>query len=97
MAKKKPDITKRPESLTELTKDYMLAYIKANKTEENVKFFKELVEKYKGTKQNNLTKEETTCISDIGAFRKEFAEKFFTELTNNTKKGKTWFDLVDEL
>ena len=96
MAKKKVDLAKKPENLTELTKDYMLAYIKANKTEENVKFFKELVEKYKGTKVNNLTKEESSCISDIGAFRKEFAEKFFPELTT-TKKGKTWFDLVDEL
>ena len=97
MAKKKPDLAKKPENLSELTKDYMLAYIKANRTEENVAFFKELVAKYKGTKQNNLTKEETNCISDIGAFRKEFAEKFFPELTATTKKGKTWFDLVDEL
>ena len=94
MAKKTLNpLTDTPMKITQLTKDFMLVYIKTNGSAKDKEWFKDLVKRNTIDKVNNLNGEKTKGV-DIFAMRKEFAERFFPQLI---KEKKSCFDLVNEL
>ena len=98
MASSKPTLnplTDIPTSKTQVTKPFMLAYIKSEKaTDEDRAWFKALVADPKNQKEqvNQLTGE-TYLDIDIPVIRKAFIDHFFPQL--NAKKGKKSF--IDEI
>lgn len=86
-------LTDIPRRKTELTKDFMLAYIKAKGTEEDKIWFKEKVKQYTVEKDNKLRGEKKIKGLEITALRDEFAERFFPNLI----KSKDWFAEVENL
>ena len=89
-------LTDTPNSLTPITKDFMLGYIRAKATEEEKEWFKKLFNSNIVKKKNNLTGKETDTV-DIKAVRREFAKKYFPHLLKAEKKGTSFLDLVNEL
>ncbi len=88
--------TDTPSTLTEITQDFMLGYIKAKATEEEKQWFKKLCNDNIKKKKNNLTGQEVDTV-DIKVVRHEFALKYFPNLIKTKKKGSTFLDLVNEL
>lgn len=76
-----------PTKKTELNKKSMLNYIKAHGTDEDKKWFINLLETNIEKKTNNLTKEVINGY-DIPAIRNEFAKRFFPDLLNKKKPNK---------
>lgn len=97
MAKKKlptlNPLTDTPTKKTELTKDFMLTYIKVKGNEEDKQWFKEKVKEYTIEKENKLKGKELIKGLDITSLRNEFANRFFP----NLNKAKDFFAEVDEL
>lgn len=98
MASSKPTLnplTDIPTNKTQVTKPFMLAYIKSEKaTDADRAWFKALVADPKNQKEqvNQLTGE-TYLDIDIPVIRKAFIDRFFPQL--NAKKGKKSF--IDEI
>lgn len=96
MAKQKLNpLTDTPTSLADLTKDFMLNYIKVKGTEKDKEWFKKTANKYKTEEENRVGNGgKCFCISDIKALRQEYAERFFPQLL---KSKNNWFDDIDNL
>ena len=88
MAKKKRlnVLTDTPESLSDLTLDFMYDYIKLKGKKADKEWYAGVVSDLWGKKYNNLEKAEIDGITDIPALRKQFAERFFPNLNNRKKK-----------
>lgn len=98
MAKKKlptlNPLTENPTKKTQLTKDFMLAYIKAKGTEKDKHWFKELVKECTIEKENKLKGKNIVKGLDMKTMRNEFAERFFPNLLIKTS---SFFDEVEKL
>lgn len=88
-------LTDTPTSLTQLTKNFMLQYIKAKGTDEEKAWFKELCNAHAVQRTNNLNGKTTKALS-LQPVHRAFAEKYFPQLLRK-KQGKTFFDELDEL
>lgn len=89
-------MTETPTVKTEITKPFMLAYIKSSKaTEEDRKWFKSIVSNPNYHKEyvNKLNGQTYTDI-DIPVVRKLFCERFFPSLTVRKNKNKSFIDEV---
>ena len=73
-----------PETKADLTKGNMLKYIKAYGTDEEKKWFVELMEENRQKKINNIDGSEVNGY-DLPKVRKAFAEKFFPDLVKKQK------------
>lgn len=74
-------LTDTPEKLTDLTKKFMLDYVKAKGTDKDKKWFQDLYKKHRIEKPDRLKPERTVVgIDNIGEFRKAFAMRFFPQL-----------------
>ena len=88
-------LTDTPQKITDLTKKFMLDYVKAKGTKADKEFFKSLYKKYRIEKPSKLKDGETVVgIESISEMRKEFAVRFFPQLV---KTNKSYDELVDEL
>lgn len=77
-----------PTKKTELTKDNMLKFIKENGSDEDKKWFVELMKEHKQKKKNNLTGEIVDGY-DLPKIREAFAQKFFPSVSSKAKsEGK---------
>ncbi len=86
-SKKLNPVNEVPTTVNQLTKDYMLGYIKSHGNSDDKQWFKKLINENQKEKKNNLTKEIILGL-DIINIRKEFAKRFFPNLVNNTNKKK---------
>lgn len=87
-----------PKTLRDLTKPFMLEFMKTRSAEE-IAWFKQLNLDNITTKKNNLTGEMIEVV-DMKVVRKAFATKYFKELVGNKKnpnKKATWLELIDKL
>mgnify|MGYP003294530183 CR=1 FL=1 len=101
MASAKPTLnplTETPTNKTQVTKPFMLAYIKSELAdEEDRAWFKSLCVKHKVMKVTNLGGEEKEYPDiDIPEVRKAFCERFFPNLVAK-KKTKSFFDEILDL
>lgn len=96
MASSKPTLnplTDTPTNKTQITKPFMLAYIKCEKaTDEDRKWFKELCVKHQKMKVNPLDNSEYMDI-DIPEVRKAFCDRFYPNL-NGKKEKLSFFDEI---
>lgn len=76
-----------PEKKTELTKDNMLKFIKDYGSEEDKKWFVELMTNNKQKKKNNLTGKVVDGY-DLPKIREAFAQKFFPEISKKAKSAR---------
>ena len=101
MASAKPTLnplTDTPTNKTQVTKPFMLAYIKSEKaTDEDRKWFKTIVSdpKYQEEKKNQLSGELYTDIN-IPEVRRLFIAKFYPQLTTK-KKAKSFIEEIMDL
>lgn len=94
-------LTDTPENLTQVTKSFMLLYIKEKGKPADKKWFKELCgnPEYQKPFKSNLTGQEKIDI-DIKKVREAFCERFFPNLLEAKKKkanNKSFLDLVNDL
>ena len=89
-------LTDTPDTLTPLTKDFMLEYVKVKGTEEDKEWYKKVCNSNIVKKKNNFTGQETDGV-DYKVVRHEFAKRFFPHLLKPQKKGVSYLDLVNEL
>lgn len=89
-------LTDVPNSLTPITKKFMVGYIVGKGTEEDLKWFKRFCNSHVIKKKNNLTGKMIDAV-DIKAVRHEFAKRYFPYLLNTQKVSKSFLDLVNEL
>lgn len=96
MASSKPTLnplTDTPTNKTQVTKPFMLAYIKSEKaTDADRKWFKELCIKHQKEKINPLNNEKYMDI-DIPEVRKAFCDRFYPNL-NSKKTKESFFDSI---
>ena len=79
----------KPTSIATINSDYIKDYCVANK---QVKWLKDVVNK------KSVNKNGEEGLYNFFQVRKEFVEKFFSELTKKTApKSKTFYDIVMEL
>lgn len=88
----------KPSTKTDITKNFMLGYIKAV-APQDAKWFKQLCKEHIVKRDNHLTKKQYEDI-DVKFVRNAFVEKYFPAL--NIKKDynenkKSFLDLIDEL
>lgn len=101
MATSKPTLnplTDKPTSKTQVTKPFMLAYIRCEKaTDEDRAWFKALCKKEESRKMfvNPFNNEEYEDIN-VPVVRKEFIERFFPQL-NAKKQKKTFLEEIEDL
>ena len=74
-----------PTKKTELTKDNMLKFIKEYASEEDKKWFVDLMKNNKQKKTNNLTGAVIDGY-DLQTIRESFAQKFFPTISAKSKK-----------
>lgn len=86
-------LTDTPKKKTELTKDFMLAYIKTKGNEEDKQWFKQKVKEYTIEKDNKLKGKAKVKGLNIMPLRNEFANRFFP----NLNKVKDFFAEVENL
>lgn len=85
MAKLNP-VSDKPASARDLTKDYIMGYIKAHGSAEDKAWYLALVKNTpKVKKTNNLTKQEYET-DDMKTIRKAVMERFFPHLIKKTKE-----------
>ena len=102
MAGSKPTLnplTDTPTTKTEVTKPFMLAFLKSEKaTEEDRAWFKKIVSNPENQKEtmNHLTGLPYMDI-DIPKVRLAFCERFFPQLVAKKKKNKSFIDSIMEL
>ena len=88
-----------PTTKTEVTKPFMLAYMKSSKaTPDDIAWFKTIVANPDNQKQyiNKLNGQPYTDI-DIPKVRKEFISRFFPQLNAKKEKNKTFIDSILDL
>ena len=92
-------LTDTPTSKTDVTKPFMLAYMKSEKaTVEDREWFKKIVSNPKYQKEYvNKLNCGTYIDIDIPAVRQLFCERFYTNLTVKKTKNKTFIDSIMEL
>ena len=101
MAQAKPTInplTDNPKNKTDITKPFMLAYMKSSKaTKADIEWFKELVRnpEYQNEYFNRFTQEKYLDI-DIPKVREKFVERFYPNLLEK-KTNKTFIDMILDL
>jgi translation initiation factor 1 (eIF-1/SUI1) len=76
-----------PKSKAELTKVNMLKYVKAYGTDEEKKWFVDLMEENRRKKISNIDGSEVNGY-DLPKVREEFAKKFFPDLSKKKAKPK---------
>jgi len=91
MAQAKPTIdpmTDAPKTKSQVTKPFMIAYMKQKASKEDVEWFKGVVSNPENQKEyiNHLTGKPYTDI-DIPKVRKEFIERFYPDIFNKKKTG----------
>lgn len=94
MAKKRQELdpkTEKPKQKSDLTKTYMLGYIKEHGTDEDKAWFKELVRNNKVMKKSALDGKEYPQL-DLAPTRQAYCERFFPNLLKTD-----WFDEVEKL
>ena len=102
MAQAKPTLnplTDTPKDKTEVTKPFMLAYMRCEKaTAEDKKWFKGVVSNPENQKEyiNRLNNEPYIDI-DIPKVRLLFCERFFPQLVTKKKTNKSFIDSIMEL
>ena len=92
-------LTDTPTKKTEVTKDFMLAYMKSDKaSKEDKEWFKGIVSQpeNKTVKMNPFTNENYEDI-DIAKVRKAFIERFYPNLSVKKKGKKSFIDEIMEL
>lgn len=86
MAKTKLNpITDKPDNARELTKDFMVGYIKAHGTDEDKAWYLALVKNTPKVKRKNNFTGEYMPTDDIATIRSEFIKRFMPQLQ---RKGK---------
>ena len=92
-------MTETPKTKTDVTKPFMLAYMKCPKaTAEDRAWFKAIVTNPKYQKEYvNKLNGGTYIDIDIPAVRQLFCERFYTSLTVKKTKNKTFIDEISEL
>lgn len=97
MAKNKLNpITDKPETARDLTKDFMIGYIKAHGTAEDKAWYLALVQNTpKIEKKNNLTKS-TMMTDDIKKIREAFIDRFMPQLKRKPKEKKSYEEQIKE-
>jgi len=102
MAQAKPTLnplTDTPKNKTEVTKPFMIAYMKKVATEEDKDWFKTIVSNPENQKEyiNRLNGQPYTDI-DIPKVRLAFCERFYPQLAVKKKKdGGTFIDIINGL
>ena len=102
MAGAKPTLnplTDTPKSKTEVTKPFMLAYMKSEKaTQEDREWFKTIVSNPENQKmyRNRLTNEDYLDI-DIPKVRLAFCQRFYPNLVEKKKGTKSFIDTIMDL
>lgn len=102
MAQAKPTLnplTDTPKNKTDITKGFMLAYMKSSKpTREDIDWFKEIVRnpEYIKTYYNRFTQENYQDI-DIPKVREKFCERFYPNLIQKKKKNRTFIETIESL
>ena len=91
-------LTEKPSNKTEVTKPFMLAYMRQVASEEDKAWFKKIVGNTENHKEytNKLNGEKYMDI-DIPKVRKEFINRFFPQLNAKKEKNKTFIDSIMEL
>ena len=92
-------LTDTPTNKVDVTKPFMLAYLKAGIGDpDKVKEFKKFVAKKENQKEyiNRLTNEPYIDI-DIPKVRKKFCELFFPQLLEKKKGGGTFIEEISKL
>ena len=91
-------LTEKPSNKTEVTKPFMLAYMRQVASEEDKAWFKNIVGNPDNHKEytNKLNGEKYMDI-DIPKVRKEFINRFFPQLNAKKEKNKTFIDSIMEL
>ena len=92
-------LTDTPTTKTDITKPFMLAYMRSEKaTDEDRAWFKGIVGNSENHKvyTNKLNGEKYTDI-DIPKVRKMFCERFYPNLTVTKKKNKTFIESIMDL
>ena len=88
-----------PTSKTEVTKPFMLAYMKSSKaTPDDIAWFKKIVANPDNQKQyiNKLHGQPYTDI-DIPKVRKLFCQRFYPQLVGKKNKNKSFIDSILDL
>lgn len=88
--------TDTPTTKTQITKGFMLDYVKINGSEEDKAWFKALVNENKVEKDSKLPNGKAYETIDIKAVRNAFCDRFFPQL-NQKKKANSFFDDVNSL
>ena len=88
----------KPENKVEVTKPFMLAYMREVATDDDKAWFKKIVsnEKYQKEYVNRLNGQPYIDI-DIPEVRKEFIKRFFPQLNARKEKNKTFIDSILDL
>lgn len=92
-------LTDTPASKTDITKPFMLAFMKSEKaTKEDKEWFKKIVSNSENQKEyiNRLTNQPYMDI-DIPKVRKEFCERFYPQLVAKKNKNKSFIDSILDL
>lgn len=95
MAKTKLNpITDKPETARDLTRDFMLGYVKAHGTAEDKAWYLALVQNTpKVEKKNNITKQ-TMMTDDISTIRSQFIDRFMPQLKRKPKKRMSYEEQI---
>ncbi len=99
MARKTPELnplTDIPTKKIQVSKQFMLGYIKAHGTDEDKEWFKKLVRDNKVMKVSSLDHKEHKTL-DIAPVREAFCERFFENVGKKPTKADDWFDEVESL
>jgi len=91
-------LTDTPMNKVEVTKPFMLAYMREKSTDEDKAWFKKIVsdKKYQKEYVNRLNGQPYIDI-DIPEVRKEFIKRFFPQLNARKEKNKTFIDSILDL
>ena len=88
-------LTETPTTKTEVTKPFMVAYMKTKASAEDIEWFKAIVGNPSNQKEykNQLDGSIYTDI-DIPKVRKEFINRFYPQLNAKKKKNETFIDTI---
>lgn len=92
-------LTDTPELKTDITKPFMLAYMRSEKaTAEDRAWFKQIVSNPDNQKEyvNNISGEKYTDI-DIPKVREAFGKRFYPQIYTKKKTNKTFIDCILDL
>lgn len=91
-------LTETPTNKVDVTKPFMLAYMKSVATDADKKWFKELVANPENQKEyKNQLNGGTYIDIDIPKVRKEFIDRFYPQLNPKQEKNKTFIASILDL